>query len=494
MDVLNVLKNVIAIIGIIAAGAFVIVFLADLLISIIDGKNGIFFKRGNVEQNQQPVQQEQQKRERVLELEEKNEKEEVKLIAEPQQSSEEETTFGKVDFEKADEEERLLRERLQLNVVADEEEVESPVMSNSEEEALKAKIRELEEKNKELTDALLNTTAPEEEEEVVAPVEQDEEDSDDMIDYFNEYKDIIDAITADATQQAEEEEASDIDNLPSIEEILSQPVETEKAAEEEVAEEQLVSVEDVLAAPAEEVAEEPVEEVAEEVAEPVEELKEEDNALLAEIEELRRQLEEEKAKMEEVRQEAMYKTAMLEGEKERLAEELKIANEQKEAAEAANKEREAAPALMSKEEYQTRLDMLKDRLKANEKQLRVCKKEYKPLERVNKTLNSDKQKLRRKEAIVAKQKVLLYGVNNYVDIDEEKAKKLAEDLDLLDGLRLSVQHCEEVMNANRDRFPILEQTYKILTETNKQILADIKECEEGLEAIRKAEEENGSNE
>ena len=138
--------------------------------------------------------------------------------------------------------------------------------------------------------------------------------------------------------------------------------------------------------------------------------------------------------------------------------------------------------------------MLKDRLKANEKQLRVCKKEYKPLERVNKTLNSDKQKLRRKEAIVAKQKVLLYGVNNYVDIDEEKAKKLAEDLDLLDGLRLSVQHCEEVMNANRDRFPILEQTYKILTETNKQILADIKECEEGLEAIRKAEEENGSNE
>ena len=35
----------------------------------------------------------------------------------------------------------------------------------------------------------------------------------------------------------------------------------------------------------------------------------------------------------------------------------------------------------------------------------------------------DKVKLRRKEALVAKQKVVLYGVNNYVDLDKEKAQK-----------------------------------------------------------------------
>ena len=92
------------------------------------------------------------------------------------------------------------------------------------------------------------------------------------------------------------------------------------------------------------------------------------------------------------------------------------------------------------------------------------------------TMERDKQreeKLRRKEAKVAKQKVMLYGVNNFVDIDEEKAKELNEELDLLEGLRLSVKHCEDVMNANKDRFPILEQTNKILTNAVQEIKSDI---------------------
>ena len=82
---------------------------------------------------------------------------------------------------------------------------------------------------------------------------------------------------------------------------------------------------------------------------------------------------------------------------------------------------------------------------------------------------------------------MLYGVNNYVDIDEEKAKKLSEDLDLLDGLRLSVQHCEEVMEQNKDRFPILAKTNEILVEQNRQIKDDIAEVEV---AIAKLKEEN----
>ena len=82
-----------------------------------------------------------------------------------------------------------------------------------------------------------------------------------------------------------------------------------------------------------------------------------------------------------------------------------------------------------------------------EKDLKTNKKEYIPLRRIKKNLEKDELKLRRKEAIVAKQKIMLFGVNNYV-YDEEKEKKLAEDLDLLDGLRLSVQHCEDVMTSN----------------------------------------------
>ena len=78
-------------------------------------------------------------------------------------------------------------------------------------------------------------------------------------------------------------------------------------------------------------------------------------------------------------------------------------------------------------------------------------------------------------------------------IDEEKAKKLAEDLDLLDGLRLSVQHCEEVIAANKERYPILETTNRILTTVNKEIKADIQEVETAIAKL-KAEEDAGSKE
>ena len=100
-------------------------------------------------------------------------------------------------------------------------------------------------------------------------------------------------------------------------------------------------------------------------------------------------------------------------------------------------------------------------------------------------------KLRRKDTMVAKKKVALYGVNNYVDIDKEKAEKLANDLELLDGLRLSVSHCEEVIEQNKDRFPILERTNKILEEQIEHLEADLAAANETLRKIR---EENGSSE
>ncbi len=130
-----------------------------------------------------------------------------------------------------------------------------------------------------------------------------------------------------------------------------------------------------------------------------------------------------------------------------------------------------------------RLEKLKERLKINERDLKANRKEYTPLARVNRSLKRDQEKLRRKEAVIARKKVLLYGVNNYVDIDEEKAKKLSEDLDLLDGLRLSVQHCEEVMEQNKDRFPILESTNRILVDQNKQIKEDIAEVKAAIEKL-----------
>ena len=92
--------------------------------------------------------------------------------------------------------------------------------------------------------------------------------------------------------------------------------------------------------------------------------------------------------------------------------------------------------------------------------------------------------MRRKEALVAKQKVVLYGVNNYADIDNEKAQKLAEDLDLLDGLKLSVQHCQEVMDKNQERYPLLEQIFTLLSSQNEIIKDDIKKLQDAIAQLK----------
>ena len=176
---------------------------------------------------------------------------------------------------------------------------------------------------------------------------------------------------------------------------------------------------------------------------------------------------------EEVAEEAEEEgvdTDALQAEIEKLKNELGVEREKYDALERELKEREnivvtstvAQETLGSKEDYEKMLEEKTNQLKLIEKEFKQCKKDFIPLFRVNKTLEKDEKKLHRKEAIVAKQKVVLYGVNNYADIDEEKAKKLAEDLDLLDGLKLSVNHCREVMENNKDRYPILEKLYNTL--------------------------------
>lgn len=136
------------------------------------------------------------------------------------------------------------------------------------------------------------------------------------------------------------------------------------------------------------------------------------------------------------------------------------------------------------DQYLNRIAVLEERLRLAKKDLKVNDKEYKPLEKVKRTLDRDKAKLRRKEAIAAKKKVALYGVNNYVDIDKEKAEKLAHELELLDGLRLSVSHCEEVMNSNKERYPILEHTHIILTNNIKDLEADLEQLNKELKILR----------
>ena len=143
------------------------------------------------------------------------------------------------------------------------------------------------------------------------------------------------------------------------------------------------------------------------------------------------------------------------------------------------------------DELKLKLADAEEKLKANEKEFKQCKKDFIPLNKVWRTHEKDEKKLRRKEALVAKQKVVLYGVNNYADIDEEKAKKLAEDLDLLDGLKLSVQHCEEVMAKNAERYPLLKRMYEVLKTQNTELKDEVKSLREEIAKLE--EQENVEN-
>ena len=364
----NTFLSILGVIGIIAVSAFVIVFLSDLFISIVDGTNGIFFKRNKNKvaktDEDQIVARPKMLDEPVKQIEEEKEvKEEVK-----EEPKEEVVEEQQVDMEKADEEEALAKKAMGEEPVQ-EEKVEEP----KEDDDIEKFIEQINEETKE---TLASTPA-------VLPL-------------VNEEKPVV------------------------VEET------------------------------------EPKEEQNQEIVAENEDLK-------REIEELKKQIESDKETIKALE------------EKQNDVQTVKMPTE-------------------SREELEARLEVLKQRLKENEKELSANRKEFVPLRRVNMTLDSDKKKLRRKEAIVAKQKVVLYGVNNYVDIDEEKAKKLSEELDLLEGLRLSVQHCEEVMQKNKDRYPILESANRFLVRSQSQLKEDIADIENKLALLNTNDENDGNDE
>ena len=377
--------SVLGVIGIIAVAAFVIVFLSDLFISIIDGTNGIFFKRNKNKANNSGSEDEI-KRPKLLD---KN----VKQLEEPE---EEPTQEEEVEQQKAP---VVLSEEK-------EEEVEEPHAIDLEQARL-----EEEEAKKNMG------IAQEPQNEVVRE-----------------------------TPSVESKKDEDSDGGREIESFINQVTEETKEEYEELARKR---------------EEEEKQKAIEAEKEELEESKKREEELARKIEELTRQIEEDKEKIKALEEKNVGTIQM-----------VKMPTE-------------------SKEELENRLEVLKQRLKENEKELSVNRKEFVPLRRVNMTLDNDKKKLSRKEAIVAKQKVVLYGVNNYVDIDEEKAKKLSEELDLLEGLRLSVQHCEEVMQKNKDRYPILERANAFLVKNQAQLKEDIADIERKLALI---EEENKAKE
>lgn len=410
IDFGSVLLNVLAIIGIIIAGGFVVFFLGDLLISIYDPNNSALkIKKKDVNQMQQIQQPEK-----------------------PQEITYTQTKYDSVDYNKALEEEKMLKSQSQPIFYTEPAKQEpfvnekiEPTIFNEEQKDISqspddifAQLRAEEEQFKQ--DKLKAAT---EHKNVFAEVQsKKKEEENEEEDEFN-FDDIF--FSEDDLNTDEEELNAD------EEEVKEEEHEEEIKEKENFEEDEVINDNEPLVLP----------EDAKELA------KNE-----ADLEELRIQNENLKNQIEELRK---HKSPVVEVES------------------------------LSVEKLEERLLELTERLKLNEKELRAIKKEYIPLSRVRKTLESDKKKLRRKEALVARQKVMLYGVNNITDIDPEKAKKLQEDLDLLDGLRLSVQHCEDVINNSEERYPILEVSYKVLTRTSNNIKKDIEETKVLIEKSKK---------
>lgn len=482
MSFLDAFLNILAILGIILVGGAIIFFLGDLLLSVLDPKRKKSFS-DNREENEP-----EQIKERVIIREVQPEKTERFVLDEKQNESrnklvqEENNDMKSVDFAQAQKEKNTLGD-IDFGGDAD---------FNLEEE----------------TNSFMNEFKTEE---PALPVLNNEPNDNDINEIFNDDKDFdFDDFDFDAffdeqnkeNQSKKEtspekivEESEFLSAIPSTEEPEFTAVAVSNSADkpETVKEEaQPVAVEPVVM---EENTVAPVVETNNVVTETTNQVNntttitkevvkevyvgnpEIESQLRAEIDALKDELSEQRKLYEVLKVASEEKEAKLEKEKADLAVLYEEAEKEVE-----KEPKEKAP-LLTIDEYRARLELLRERLRVNEKELKANKKEFIPLKRVRKNLDKDKEKLRRREALVAKQKVMLYGVNNIVEIDQEKAQKLAEDLDLLDGLKLSVRHCEEVMEANKDRYPILETTNRILTTTNKELKADIEECENAIKKL-----------
>lgn len=297
--------------------------------------------------------------------------------------------------------------------------------------------------------------------------EEDKTDSEDDLDIQN----LIDEINNEVVDEEKEnqenqpEEENSVLAEYDIDKILNQQEDEESSEEETTAEEEPVETETET--------EETVEEVEPESTEETEEVEQTEETTPVEDEKTKQELEDANKRIAEL-------TSQLENLNKQLSEQPEQTTE-------------VVTIDMTEEECLNRIAVLEERLKNAKKDYKINMKEYRPLKKVMTDLERYQTKLRRKEAIVAKKKVALYGVNNYVDIDKEKAEKLANELELLDGLRLSVNHCEDVINANKDRFPILEHTNNILEEQISQLEADLEQTNATLQKIREREGKGENN-
>ncbi len=201
---------------------------------------------------------------------------------------------------------------------------------------------------------------------------------------------------------------------------------------------------------------------------------------LDELKQFKKRVQRNRANIIQVRNDALKKNNQLVEEKEQLKKEVESLKK---------RTNDDGKPYFTKEYYEAKLVRLEEELKENDKELKENKKELLPLRRVKKAYDRDTDRVRRKEVLVARQKVALYGVNSSANIDPAKKEKLDAEVKLLKELKDSVASCEAVLEENKDRLPALEKTNKVLTKHQEKLENDIATTKEALNWYAK----NGSN-
>ena len=438
--------GIIAIIGIVIVVGGIIAFLGHVVIGAFDNED-----RTTKQPKQEVMDYTQYKQQNLL----------------AEQNKQQDYDFESINEAKAQKEQELVQDSKEddLFKLIDENDSNLDEIENR----LKKQNEESKEVERPATDVNTLEDAPMAVEE--NKEDSDKEDSDDDVDIQNLIDEINNEVVDEEKEKADEK-TEDVNPVLAEYDINKIMSETEQDTDDKAAEESIEESEQAVAETEPEVEDNKENEVTKEtteIAEPVEETVEEA------VEE---QPEEKVETVEESNKE-------LEDANKRIAELTSKIDE-------LNKQLSAQPVAttevvtidMTEDECLNRIAVLEERLKNAKKDYKTNMKEYRPLKKVMNDLDRYQTKLRRKETVFAKKNVALYGVNNYVDLDKEKQEELEQELELLNGLRASVTHCEEVIEANKDRFPILERTNKILEEQIAQLESDLELANATLQKIR----------
>lgn len=466
-EVLAILLNTLGILAIVVFGAFILVLVIDLILTMLDGnRDGIIIKHSKNCDKAQPTLTNKTFNE-VLGKEENV----YSAVVEPLVNDNEVSEYRPIDMQKALEEQRMLEEKMNANK-AQPVVMEEPIFTNLE-----------------------KMVADDDEEDFFA--DEGEEELTTILESLS--KQIAEE---DATQKVKEEPVKTV--------IEETPVIVEETPVVEPVKEELPEVQPVVEVQPKTIVKEKIvylddhenikelrklrKEVLVNKNEALQKMNEDEerermmDEKLRELEELKnfkKKVQSEKGQNIRNRLKSLTENTEIaaENEKQRIKnkkleqEKAKLAQEKEELAlELKNiKETpvESDKPYFTREYYVSKLDALEKELADTNKELRANKREYNPIIKCKKALARDGEKLRKKEVQVAKQKIALFGVNASKNVDPEKKQKLEEDMAILKELKDSVLHCEDVIKQNADRLPILEKTNKLLTKQVNRLTHEI---------------------